>query len=173
MGEMEWSRQSVIDFKSFFREVFIDWSITNNRPKLRGVCKVVEIDESASTTAVEWWEVSGYLETSREKVASVQSTEAQSYQIDGGPTIVWRAHTQNIERLWRDMKDSIGKKKEHYIGYLAKFQFFKANKSDMQRAYELFMAIGRLYDPYREAQINEDAHATVVNAMCKDDNNDP
>ncbi|KAL7739554.1 hypothetical protein ACLKA6_008680 [Drosophila palustris] len=74
------------------------------------------------------------------------------------------------------MKDSIprfGKKKEHYIGYLAKFQFFKANKSDMQRLHELFMAIGRLYDPYREAQINEDAHATVVSAMCKDDDNDP
>ncbi|KAL7725827.1 hypothetical protein ACLKA6_015909 [Drosophila palustris] len=62
------------------------------------------------------------------------------------------------------MKDTIprfGKKNENYIGYLAKFQFFKAYKLHMQRVHELFMAIGRLYDPYREAQINEDAHATV------------
>ncbi|KAL7725597.1 hypothetical protein ACLKA6_008009 [Drosophila palustris] len=66
----------------------------------------------------------------------------------------------------KDMIPRFGKKKEHYIGYLAKFQFFKANKSHMQRVHELFMAIGRLYDPYREAQINEGAHATVVSASA-------
>ncbi|KAL7723132.1 hypothetical protein ACLKA6_012432 [Drosophila palustris] len=43
---MDWSRQSVIDWKNFLREVYIDWSVTNSRPKLGGVGKVVEIDEA-------------------------------------------------------------------------------------------------------------------------------
>ncbi|KAM8721739.1 hypothetical protein ACLKA7_007588 [Drosophila subpalustris] len=46
MGEMKWSRQSIIDWKSFLREVYIDWSVTHSLPKLGGVGRVVEIDEA-------------------------------------------------------------------------------------------------------------------------------
>ncbi|KAM8718703.1 hypothetical protein ACLKA7_001421 [Drosophila subpalustris] len=209
MGEMKWSRQSVIDFKSFLREVYIDWSITNSRPKLGGVGKVVEIDEAkvgkrkynCGRVVEGQWLFGGIERESGDFfIVPVESRSTETLlsiikeRVADGSTIksdCWRAynclesegfvhqtvnhsknfvdpetqaHTQNIERLWRDMKEGIkilGMKKEHYIGYLAKFQFFKANKSHMKRVHELFMAIGQLYDPSREAQINEDAHATV------------
>jgi len=44
---------------------------------------------------------------------------------------VTKANTQKIERLWRDLKDSIphfGQRKEHYDGYLAHFAFLRKHK---------------------------------------------
>ena len=41
------------------------------------------------------------------------------------------AHTQNIERTWRDIKDSIpkyGRRQYHYTGYFAEFLFKRQYK---------------------------------------------
>jgi len=55
-----------------------------------------------------------------------------------------------------------GRKKEHYVGYLARFEFLKAFNDHKVRIHEAFMAIGRLYDPSREAVVNSDVHFEEV-----------
>ncbi|KAL7745572.1 hypothetical protein ACLKA6_009796 [Drosophila palustris] len=46
MEEHGLSRQTFIDFKSFLREVYIDWSLNNSRQQIGGPGKIVEIDEA-------------------------------------------------------------------------------------------------------------------------------
>jgi len=46
MSDLGWSRPSVIDWKNFMREVYVDWSLTYNRPTIGGPGKIVEIDEA-------------------------------------------------------------------------------------------------------------------------------
>lgn len=69
-----------------------------------------------------------------------------------------KAHTQNIERLWRDLKDDLpkyGRSKEHFLGYLAEFLFKKKFSNNADRIHEFFMAMGKLYNPEEE---NVDCH---------------
>ncbi|KAL7723806.1 hypothetical protein ACLKA6_002977 [Drosophila palustris] len=213
MEEHSLSRQTVIDFKSFLREVYIDWSLSNSRQQIGGPGKIVEIDEAKVgkrkyncgrvvqgqwvfggieresgdffILPVEHRDTATLLAIIQERVAdgsTIMSDCWKAYNCLAEEGFVHqtvnhsknfvdpetRAHTQNIERLWRDMRDHIprfGRKKYHFIGYLAKFQFQKKFKSHGDRVHELFMAIGRLYDPYKEAIINEDAHAILVRCL--------
>ncbi|KAM8703115.1 hypothetical protein ACLKA7_007826 [Drosophila subpalustris] len=44
--EIGWSRRTVIDWKSYLREGYIDWSSKNSRVRIGGPDKIVEIDEA-------------------------------------------------------------------------------------------------------------------------------
>ena len=60
------------------------------------------------------------------------------------------AHTQNIERVWREVRGSIprfGRKKTHMVGYLAEFLFKQKFPDHRQRAHAFFSAVGELYPP--------------------------
>lgn len=55
------------------------------------------------------------------------------------------AHTQNIERTWRDIKDCIpkyGRKSDHYTGYFAEY-LFKRNYSLTERIIPFFEAMAK------------------------------
>ncbi|KAI8792526.1 putative transposase protein [Biomphalaria glabrata] len=59
------------------------------------------------------------------------------------------AHTQNIERLWREVRSSVpryGNRKHHLHGHLAEFIFRYKNPDYVNRIHEIFIAIGKLYD---------------------------
>ncbi|KYN29146.1 hypothetical protein ALC57_01419, partial [Trachymyrmex cornetzi] len=61
-------------------------------------------------------------------------------------------HTQNIERLWRDMKGVLpryGTSKVHYEHYLAEFMF-KRNYPLQERIDIFFDIMARFYSPYRD-----------------------
>lgn len=60
------------------------------------------------------------------------------------------AHTQNIERSWRDMKSKVpkyGRSEDHWDGYLAEFLFVRKFPDFTQRTHAIFEAIGKLYNP--------------------------
>ena len=60
------------------------------------------------------------------------------------------AHTQNIERAWREVRAKIpryGRKQKHYSGYLAEFMFKRAFPKHLQRAHEFFKSAESLYPP--------------------------
>ncbi|CAD7077814.1 unnamed protein product [Hermetia illucens] len=60
------------------------------------------------------------------------------------------AHTQNIERNWRELRSKIpkyGRKKDHYAGYLAEYMFLRTYPAIRDRVHEMFQAIGQLYNP--------------------------
>lgn len=47
-------------------------------------------------------------------------------------------HTQNIERIWRDVRGGIpryGRRKNHFVGYLAEFLFKRANKNNVLHSF--------------------------------------
>ncbi|KAL7743276.1 hypothetical protein ACLKA6_016217 [Drosophila palustris] len=212
--EFGWCRQSIVDWKSYLREVYIDWSQRNSRVRIGGPGKIVEIDEAKvgkrkynRGRVVEGQWVFGGIE--RESgdffIFPVDCRNAETLlsiikdRIADGTTIMsdcWkaynclkdegfvhqtvnhsknfvdpetRAHTQNIERLWRDMRGDVprfGRSKKHSVGYLARFEFRKKLKSIKERRHELFMAIGRLYDPNRDPNVAGDAQG------CSDDDDD-
>ncbi|XP_054269858.1 uncharacterized protein LOC128995988 [Macrosteles quadrilineatus] len=61
------------------------------------------------------------------------------------------AHTNNIERVWREVRATIpryGIRKKHFVGYLAEFQF-KQRYSPLERIHHFFKAAGQLYPPQR------------------------
>lgn len=62
-----------------------------------------------------------------------------------------KAHTQNIERSWRDAKDTIphyGRKEDHYPGYLAEFYIRRRFPDHKERIHHVFKAMASLYDPF-------------------------
>ena len=59
------------------------------------------------------------------------------------------AHTQYIERLWRDMRNSVprfGNRRHHFKGHIAKFLFFRQDKQFKKRIHKIFTATGQLYN---------------------------
>lgn len=59
------------------------------------------------------------------------------------------AHTQNIERHWRDVRDNIpryGRREEHMEGYLAE-HYFKKKYSISSRMHHFMKYISELYNP--------------------------
>ena len=60
------------------------------------------------------------------------------------------AHTQNIERSWRDLKDVIpkyGRKKAHTLGYLARALMLKKWKDPAECYHQFLFAAAKLYNP--------------------------
>jgi transposase-like protein len=60
------------------------------------------------------------------------------------------AHTQNIERTWREVRGQIprfGRRREHFVGYLAEFLFKRKFPNHCDRAHAFFTAAGQLYPP--------------------------
>lgn len=62
---------------------------------------------------------------------------------------VTRAHTNNVERKWRDVRASIpkyGVRKEHFVGYLAEY-LFKQKYDETDRVCKFLQAAAELYPP--------------------------
>ena len=60
------------------------------------------------------------------------------------------AHTNTIERRWRDAKNLVpkyGRRKAHFIGYLATSYFKLAHKEQNTRLHTFLKAAGQLYPP--------------------------
>ncbi|KAI5736131.1 hypothetical protein M8J76_000299 [Diaphorina citri] len=60
------------------------------------------------------------------------------------------AHTQNIERLWREVRSHVprfGGIEKHFDGYLAEFHFKRAFPKHTTRYHHFFKAMGILYPP--------------------------
>ena len=63
---------------------------------------------------------------------------------------VTRAHTNTIERLWRDTKNLVpkyGRRKAHFVGYLAVAYFKLQVKESKHRLHEFAKAAAQLYPP--------------------------
>ena len=57
-------------------------------------------------------------------------------------------HDQNIERSWRDLRSSVpkyGKRKQHYDGYLAEYQFKRAYQRNETRLHHFLKIAGQMY----------------------------
>ena len=77
----------------------------------------------------------------------VHATVNHSYNFVDPST---RAHTQNIERTWRDVRGGIprfGRRQNHMVGYLAEFLFKRQFPDHRDRVHAFFIAIGELYPP--------------------------
>lgn len=63
------------------------------------------------------------------------------------------AHTNNIERLWRDVRSTIpryGTRKAHSAGYLAEFMFKRKYPNVTERLHYFFKAIANTFPPNQE-----------------------
>ena len=61
-----------------------------------------------------------------------------------------RAHTQHIERTWREVRGGIphfGRKEKHMVGYLAEFLFKRKYPDYREWVHAFFTAAGQLYYP--------------------------
>jgi len=61
-----------------------------------------------------------------------------------------RSHTQNIERVWREVRGNIprfGRREGHMVGYLAEFLFKQKFSDHRDRVHAFFSAVGQLYPP--------------------------
>lgn len=60
------------------------------------------------------------------------------------------AHTQNIERLWRDVRGVVpkyGRREKHFVGYLAEARFILCNKTIGDKLHNFWITAGVLYPP--------------------------
>jgi len=60
------------------------------------------------------------------------------------------AHTQNIERVWREVRGGVprfGRKTLHFAGYLAEFLFKRKYSVYTERIHAFFQMVGELYSP--------------------------
>lgn len=61
-----------------------------------------------------------------------------------------KAHTNTIERLWRDVRSQVplyGRRKKHFVGYLARSMFLMAHKRGSKRFHAFLEAAAALYNP--------------------------
>ncbi|XP_037787789.1 uncharacterized protein LOC119583392 [Penaeus monodon] len=62
-----------------------------------------------------------------------------------------KAHTNTIERKWRDAKAKVprfGRRRYHFIGYLARAIFMMAHPEENKRLHQFLLAADRLYPPH-------------------------
>lgn len=82
------------------------------------------------------------------------------------------AHTQTIERSWREVRCAVpkyGKRKAHYAGYLAEYIFKRIFTNRNQRIHAIFDAISKLYDPYQRKVRSEDSGIQAWTAFLLQD----
>lgn len=212
-SEIGLSRKTVVDWRSFVREIYLDWAIGINCGKIGGEAIIVEIDEAKvgkrknnCGRIIEGQWVFGGTERGSRNFFLVPVPDRSSKtlvkiikeNIKDGTTIYsdcWKAydrldedgfqhltvnhshnfvdpdsgaHTQNIERLWRDMKERIpkyGRRKENFPGYLAAFLFHKYFPDHREKFHHFFIAMGTLYNPKK--QLNLDENYVSADHECK------
>lgn len=195
-NEFGLGKTTIIDFISFFREVFIYCSYNNTAQLLGGDGKTVEIDEAKfgkrkyhRGRIIEGQWVFGGIERESKEVFVVAVPDRTSATLIGiikerirpGTTIIsdcWRAydalkdvpeythktvnhsqnfvdpdsgaHTQNIQRSWRNARTFIpkyGRVEHHYEGYIAEYLFRRKFSSSKSKYCEFLRAIGELHNP--------------------------
>ena len=63
---------------------------------------------------------------------------------------ITKAHTNTIERLWRDIKARVplyGRRKKNWVGYLARSMFMLTFKEANTRLHHFLLAAAKLYNP--------------------------
>ncbi|XP_071653090.1 uncharacterized protein [Temnothorax longispinosus] len=174
--ELQLTRHSVVDWISFCREVCIYWA-EKNSAKLGGPNIIVEIDEAKigkrkynRGRIIEGkWIFGGY-----ERGTTIMSDCWKSYNclnsegfqhltVNHSMNFVdpdTEAHTQHIERVWREVKANIpryGTRSSHLVGYLAEYLFKRVHAYE-DRLSSFFCAIAELYPPKTvddEADVSE------------------
>ena len=61
-----------------------------------------------------------------------------------------KEHTNTIERLWREVKNKVplyGRKKKHFVSYLARSMFIMAHKDPNRRFHGFLQAAASVYKP--------------------------
>ena len=79
-----------------------------------------------------------------------------------------KAHTQNIERVWRDIKSTCpryGRRSYNYVGYLARSIFLRSIKDGNQRLHHFLLAAAKLYNPHQPPTVP--LHHPVVKVTKK------
>ena len=76
-------------------------------------------------------------------------------------------HTNNIERLWRDTKQRVplyGRRKKHFVGYLAKSMFILANPDPNKRFHTFLQEAASLYNPYNPPNLSRESNMPSTSA---------
>lgn len=63
-------------------------------------------------------------------------------------------HTNTVERLWREVKAKVplyGRRKKHFVGYLARSMFMLAHKEQDKRFHVFLKEVAELYNPFKGA----------------------
>lgn len=187
-SELDWSRQSVVDWRRYIREVYIDWCINNSRPTIGGPGKIVEIDEiivgqrkyNCGRLVEGQWVLTGIEKRSGDFfVIPVEARSTETLldiikeRIADGTTIksnCWRSYNCLNDERYRQQAVNHSKKflegniphcerkKDEYLGNFAKYLFYKRFNSHKDRIHEIFMAIGKLYDPSKQSIVKSDVH---------------
>lgn len=69
-----------------------------------------------------------------------------------------QAHTNTVERLWRDAKRKVplcGRRKKHFVGYLARTMFIMHHKDPNTRFHQFMGATAALYNPACPPQLQQ------------------
>ncbi|KAK3885599.1 hypothetical protein Pcinc_010191 [Petrolisthes cinctipes] len=120
-NELGLSNKTICDWARFCREVLIEWSV-KRQGKIGGKGMIVEIDES-----------------------KFGKRKYNCNFVD--PTTL--AHTNTVERLWREVKLKVplfGRRKKHFLGYLARSMFVMAFEED-KRFHQFLLEVASLYNP--------------------------
>ncbi|XP_032688537.1 uncharacterized protein LOC116852367 isoform X2 [Odontomachus brunneus] len=148
MEELQICDRTVVDWTNFCRELLQQW-ITNGQKQIGGPGVTVEIDEAKigkrkynkGRIVKGQWVFGGIdresapgstiYSDSWKAYSGLQNANYSHYTVNHKQNFIdpaTGAHTQNIERLWRDMRAAIpryGTRTYHYNGYLAEFIFKK------------------------------------------------
>ncbi|XP_071633117.1 uncharacterized protein [Temnothorax longispinosus] len=171
--ELQLSQHSVVDWISFCREVCIYWA-EKNSTKLGGPNIIVEIDEAKigkrkynrGRIIDGKWIFGGYkrgttiMSDCWKSYNCLNSEGFQHLTINHSMNFVdpdTGAHTQNIERVWREVRANIpryGTRSSHLVGYLAEI-FFKRRYKFSDKIVVFFEAIGKFFPPKENTTDNE------------------
>ncbi|XP_025152732.1 uncharacterized protein LOC112588147 [Harpegnathos saltator] len=163
--ELELSDKTIVDWSSFCREVCVLW-LENQQNPIGGEEIVVEIDEAkigkrkynrgrlitgkwifgaferGTTIMSDMWRAYNCLND--EGFIHLTVNYSMNF-VDSGTG----AHTQNIERTWREVRANIsryGTREKYLIGYIAEL-FFKRRYKFNDRIVGFFEAIGQFFPP--------------------------
>ncbi|KAJ8971098.1 hypothetical protein NQ314_000880 [Rhamnusium bicolor] len=166
--ELQLSSSTVVDWSNFCREVCIA-CIVDASECIGGPGIVVEIDEAKmgkrkynrGRIIDGQWVFGGFERESKKcffvPVENRTKDTARNYSkheaVNHSKNFVdsdTGAHTQNIERCWRDVRAGIprfGRREQHFDGYLAEYQFRKKYPDHRDRFHHFFKCIGQVYPP--------------------------
>ena len=76
-------------------------------------------------------------------------------------------HTNTIERLWRDTKRRVplyGRRKKHFVGYLARSMFILAIPDPNKRFHTFLEEAAALYNPYSPLNLSRESNTPSTSA---------